>query len=56
MGRSYTEPTYVEEPIKMEEVEIEREEFSEWSHDSDEDDIEIDTKSKKSLGTHAFQS
>ena len=56
MGKPFIETTYVEEPIKMEEIEIEREEFSEWTCDTDEDLDDNDTKSKKSLQTQKLHS
>ena len=40
----------------MEEVEIERDVFSEWTVDSDDELHDNDTKSKKSLGTQKMQS
>ena len=40
----------------MEEVEIERDVFSEWTVDSDDELNDNDTKSKKSLGTQKMQS
>ena len=40
----------------MEEIEIEREEFSEWTVESDDDIDENDTKSKKSFATQKLQS
>lgn len=56
MGIKFIEQKYVEEPIKMEEVEIEREEFSEWTVESDEEHDVNDTKSKKSYKTQKLQS
>ena len=56
MGKPFIETTYIEEPIKMEEIEIEREEFSEWTCETDDELEDNDTKSKKSLQTQKLHS
>ena len=43
-------------PIEPEYVEIEREEFSDWTVESDEDIDDNDTKSKKSFATQKLHS
>jgi len=52
MCEPFYEQKYVVEHADMEEVEIEREEFSEWTVESDEDFDENDTRSKKSHATN----
>ena len=56
MGKPFIETTYIEEPIKMEEIEIEREEFSEWTCETDDELEDNDTRSKKSLHTQKLHS